>query len=131
MLAVNSVSDFLYFFLLSDSPFAKSVHADCPVHLYCKCFAKCDSFSHVSNKSAFAAGSVGHMGVESQPSVAVAQMTLESASPAQLTHLTTEGSSVASGAQLRMEGAPMGVDSQAAVAVQSLLDSQQSQDTSG
>ena len=27
MLAVNSVSDFLYFFLLSDSPFAKSVHA--------------------------------------------------------------------------------------------------------
>ena len=71
------------------------------------------------------------MGVDSQPSVAVAQMTLESASPAPLTHLTTEGSSAASAVQLRMEGAPMGVDSQAAVAVQSLLDSQQSQDTPG
>ncbi|KAK7115247.1 zinc finger protein 341-like isoform X2 [Littorina saxatilis] len=73
-------------------------------------------------------GAVSHMGMDSQTSAAVTQMTLEAVSQTPLTHLGTEGSGGVT--QLRIEGqGGMNVDSQAAVAVQSLLDSQQSQDT--
>ena len=76
-------------------------------------------------------GAVNQLAVDSQPSSAVSQMTLETTSPAPLTHLTADGSSTAGMTHLRIEGPAMGVDSQAAMAVQSLLDSQQAQDPPG
>ncbi|XP_076470285.1 uncharacterized protein LOC143300466 isoform X2 [Babylonia areolata] len=72
-------------------------------------------------------GAVSQMGVDNQSST-IPQMTLESASPASLTHLTGDGSAGTGVAQLRIETPGLGVDSQAAMAVQSLLESQQPQD---